>query len=133
MKLMKFFSVLMFCIFCCTTYAHENKHIFIGQNGSGESAKTTFLLEVFSTEDLNNSFVMNEDGEIYLKADQIVSIPKEMLADFALMGTLNAQNFAEGAILGRREPVQIRCPQCKMYYTPQPGQGCPNRECPSNR
>ena len=65
MKLMKFFSFLILIITCCTTYVHENKYIFIGQNGNEESAKTAFVLEV-SAQGADGVFVMNGTGEVKL-------------------------------------------------------------------
>lgn len=82
MKLLKMCSFLMLLILFCTTYADENKYIFIGKNGNGESAKPAFILEV-SAEDANSVFALSEGGEIHLKADQIVLLPKEALTNFS--------------------------------------------------
>lgn len=116
MKLMKLCSVLLFLIFFSTTYADENKYIFIGQNGHGESAKTAFVLEI-TAEDCNNVIAMNENGEVYLKADNIVAISKETFA-----------NFAQASLAVRSEQVSVvTCKKCnKEYDKDNQSKNCPH-------
>lgn len=70
----------MFSVFCFTSYASENKHFFIGQTGSGESVRTAFILEVTADNFLDHMQI-TENGEVFLKADQVLAIPKETLSN----------------------------------------------------
>jgi predicted ATP-binding protein involved in virulence len=71
---MKFIPFILFTLLSCVSYAQENTQILIGQNGH----KTAFILEVVGEENL----FVNDKGEIYLKADNIVVVPKENLLNF---------------------------------------------------
>ena len=117
MKLMKFFSLLMFVILCCTTYAHENKYIFIGQNGSGESVQTAFVLEI-SAEEMNDICLMNEDGEIRLKADKVTRVPVDELANFFNVTSCSpAETATEAAENSVTDNESWGCPRCKARNT----------------
>ena len=83
MKIIPFIACSLLSLFC---YAEENTHIFIGQNNHNGSYKTAFILELMN-EDLTKNILINDQGEIYLKVDHIVAIPKENLLHFmALSG-----------------------------------------------
>ena len=132
MKLMKFISFFLLLIGYSTSYAHENKYIFIGQNGDGESAKTAFVLEVIDDE-LESNFHVNEAGEIYLKVDRVVAVPKEALSHMShLSNNTQPLYFSLSHIDGDNQEnygeQEVRCrnPKCRYYYTPRPGK----RDCP---
>ena len=81
MKSIQFILFSLFASVQCVSYAQENTHIFVGQNDENGSAKTAFILELVG-EDANDHVLMNDKGELYLKVDRIVAIPKDNLFNF---------------------------------------------------
>ena len=133
MKLIKLVSLFLFTIISCTTFADENKYIFVGQNEMAESTETAFILEVADGA-LENHVHISENGEIYLKVDKIVAIPKSSLFNFQSSGNSFSQSIQHSL---RRDPPNLswRCPKpnceivnawfnttCKKCHTPKPKQ-----------
>lgn len=81
MKFTKLVFFVLFAILCYSSHAHENEFVFIGQNENDGSERTAFILELLG-EDLENHVLINENGEVYLKVDKIVAIPKEAFSHF---------------------------------------------------
>lgn len=132
MRFIKFVSFCLFAIFCCASYAHENNYILVGQNGADECTQTAFVLELVG-DDLGNHVIMNDNGEIYLKVDKIVAIPKETFTHVAS----DAQGFYAfaGDVIqcGSRvskEPKKWQCPYCHYWW--EIGETCTNDNCPTN-
>lgn len=129
MKFMKFISFL-FTIICCTSYAHENKYIFIGQ--SGNEGKTAFVLELVG-DDFGDNVQINENGEVYLKVDKIIAIPKNTFAHFAYLTGIgsNPQSYSTQTAMASflalnelndsYEEMEIPCRKCRYYYIPRCG------------
>ena len=136
MKLIKLVSLFFFTIISCISFADENKYIFVGQNETAESTETAFILEV---EDgaLENHVHISENGEVYLKVDKIIAIPKDSLFDFQSLGRSSSGNsfFQSMQHSLRRDPPSLswRCPNsdckvvnawinttCKRCQTPKP-------------
>ena len=46
MTFIRFCVFFLFLITCCTSYANENKYVFIGHYGSDGFAKGSFVLEI---------------------------------------------------------------------------------------
>lgn len=122
MKLMKLFLSLTLTLFCCTAFAHENKHFLIGLNGTGESAETAFIVEV-SSDDLNDICVMSDEGEVYLKVDKIVAVPKEALLAYM-------PNTAAEAIANSFQENKYPMYECLNGHPAPNGDGwCNNKKC----
>jgi Zn finger protein HypA/HybF involved in hydrogenase expression len=120
MKFIKLCSFLLLAFFCYNIHAEENKYIFVGQNGSDSSAKTAFVLEI-TDENIDNVFLMNEAGEIYLKADKVVAVPKNLLMNFELASNTSLVESATHALENGNE--SWKCPVCKAWNGPH------NYEC----
>jgi hypothetical protein len=127
MKFIRFCTFFLFITACCTFYANENKYVFVGQNGNDGLAKTVFVLELMGA-DLEQYVQINENGEVYLKVDKIVAIPKETFSHFAsfcnsTMLTNASQNMME---TGGADEEYVCCSNCRFYYYARPG----HRDCP---
>lgn len=79
MKFVRNIVLFLFAVACSISYTDENKYVFVGQNESEGCAKTAFILELIG-EDLSDHIQISENGEMYLKVDKILAIPKEALA-----------------------------------------------------
>ena len=140
MKFIRVFSFFLFVVTCCTSYANENKYIFVGQTGNDEFAKTAFVLELVG-DDLEQHVQINETGEVYLKVDKIVAIPKETFSRFANLAGSNSQPYSTQAVASflalnqlneGYEEREIACSKCRFYYIPRPGhRNCPRCETPN--
>src|ERR1700722_3797728 len=73
-----------------TSYDEESNHILVGQKDD----KVVFLLEVVGN-DFENNVIVTESGEVYLKADKILTVPKEALMNFVAASAPNT-SAAEG-------------------------------------
>ena len=73
MNFIKRIPFFLFIVVCYTSYASENTYVLMGQNEKGDS--TTFLLELMDS-DIEQYCHISENGEIHLKADKIIAIPK---------------------------------------------------------
>src|SRR3990167_9529567 len=112
-----------------TSYGNENKYIFVGQTGSDELATTAFVLELIG-DNLEQHVQINETGEVYLKVDKIVAIPKETFSRFANLAGSNSQPYSTQAVATSflasnqlnegYEEMEIACRKCRFYYTPRP-------------
>jgi hypothetical protein len=128
MKLMKFISFFLFAILCCTSYAHENKYIFVGQNENDNCAQTAFILEL-DGEDLEDHIQKKENGEVYLKVNKIIAVPKGTLIHFAnLVNATGSPNtaMAANAMVDNIDEEEVRCRGCRFTYYARPG----HRDCP---
>lgn len=130
MKLVRFVSFFLFIVLCCTSYAHENKYVFVGQNGTDKCAQTAFILELID-DDLENHVMMNENGEVYLKVDKIIAIPKDTLIHFANLSNPTGSpsaSLAANAMVDNIDEEEVRCrnPKCRFTYYARPG----HRDCP---
>jgi len=83
-----------------------------------------FLLEILS-EDMANRLAISENGDVYIKVDQLVNIPSTELANF--MTTGNLQNFSVSQVLARDDEPDIQCGNCRYWYNPR---SCNGRKCP---
>ena len=123
---MKFISYISFFLFAvtCTSYATDNnKYIFVGQNSQSGHEKTMFVLELMD-EELENHFLINGNGEVYLKVDKIVAIPKENPGSISYFGSV--QGTQPTSLQNSYEKLEVTCSKCRHHYTPRPGQ----RNCP---
>lgn len=124
MKLKKLVPFLLLLIFCFTSYAHENRCVIVGQNAKEE--KTTFVLEM--SEDNWKNVHINENGEVYIRAEKIIVIPNNCL---------NEQGFYpfEGDVTscGSKvsKPKTWQCPYCHHWW--ELGEKCKYEDCPTNR
>lgn len=139
-KVIQIVSCFLCAVICCTAYADENKYIFVGQNENEGFAKTAFILELVG-DDLENHVQINGNGEVFLKVDKIVAVPKEVFSHFAQHANTGEQSYAAqgvgensavatfGAATSledKHEELEIRCRKCRYYYTPRPGRwDCP--------
>lgn len=131
MKFIRFFAFFLLVITCCTTYGNENKYVFVGQNENDGLAKTAFVLELIG-DNLEQYFQINDNGEVCLKLDKIVAIPKETFSHFAALAGSNSQTIATSFLASNQlnenyDELEIRCKNCRFYYTPRPG----HRNCPT--
>jgi hypothetical protein len=134
MKFIRFISFCLFLVLSCKSYAHENKYVFVGQNEGNGQAKTAFILELMG-DDLENHVQISESGEVYLKVDNIIAVPKETFSNFASHG--NAQGLYEFeedlTQCGSRvvKPPKWQCPYCRLWW--EMGEKCTNGNCPKNQ
>lgn len=85
--------------------------LFVGQNGN--DGKIAFVLDLVG-DDLENHVQINENGEVYLKVDKIVAIPKDTLSHFAYLSGLGN---AQGASAALKDGVwMVYCPKCGFDY-----------------
>ncbi len=103
---------------CSTSYANENNFVLVGQNNSEE--KPAFILQLFA-EELDQYFQINENGEVYLKADKVIAIPKEALSHLANVNDL--VNYSKE----NDETERVKCTNCGTKYWATTG----NRHCPN--
>lgn len=68
--MMKLLSCFVCLIACSISYASESKCTFLDHSGIGESAKSTFLLEV-TGDNLKDLIHVNDNGEAFLKIEKI--------------------------------------------------------------
>lgn len=127
-----FFFVSAFTSFI--SYANaEHQHVFLGQVQDGNnSAKTIFMLDLVG-DDLENHVMITETGEVFLKVDKIVAIPRNQLffySDEVTNAALPFQTLSSpNAILDARDnEPEVRCSNCRTYYDPKSYRG---RKCPS--
>lgn len=120
---MRSISLLFFIFFFnCLSHASANTHVFIGQQQDGASMKTAFILELLD-EDLERSVMYNEDGELFLKADKIMAVPKEALIPF-LTRQPNNETIRDEYTLN----------ECPNGHPSRHGDGkCNQRACPHFR
>ncbi len=131
MKSVKFLSFFLFAILCCTSYAHENNFVFVGQNGAGECTQTAFILELLG-DNLENHVMINENGEVYLKVDKIIAIPKEALNHFPITADTSFPGNGEVSLTkASRNDWSFKwtCPHCGRENGPFDG-SCQNKKCP---
>ena len=118
----------------CISYAkaHENKYYFVGKNGD----ETAFVLDIHSN-NMENCVSISENGEVWLKVDKIVAIPKgESVIYFEdsmpkikkVMAPpyFQSSNDMPYSMNERSEDQEVKCPKCKFYYVPRP----PTWDCP---
>lgn len=79
MNSIRSFLVFLFLVFWGTSYSIESKCVFVGQNASNDLATTVFVLEVMG-DNLDEYMYMNQDGEVYLKADKISIFSKDQFS-----------------------------------------------------
>jgi len=124
MNFIKQVSFFLLTILCCTSYAHENKYIFVGQNGNEGSP--AFILELLGSEAEQYCHI-SDSGEVYLKVDKIVAIPKNSLKLFTQMVTpSSAQNVSLASMQDQNDTERLRCSKCDTEYWATRG----NRHCP---
>ncbi len=126
MKFIKFSVFFLFGLTCFTTYGNENKYIFVGQNENEGTAKTAFVLELIG-EDLNEYFQINDNGEVYLRVDKILAIPKETFSHFVHLAETSSTAFPDlGQLNNHYREQEVWCRKCKRVYYPRPG----DMDCP---
>ncbi len=127
MKLIKTLFIFLFLTAIFTSYAHENKHIFVGKTGQGDDEKVSFILNLLDDEVEKYIHVSEETGEIFLKVDNIVSVPKAALAQTGFNAESDLPPVME-LIGSRNNEPDVRCSNCKRYYDPRyyHGRRCPN-------
>lgn len=133
---MKLMQCIFFFLFISSglSYANENKYIFIGQNGNGHERKVAFILEL-AEDDLGDNFQIKKGGEVYLKVDKIVSVPKDAFAIFTLFKRKMNPEVDSNEEVGARwlsisasiypeegeEHVRCKNSQCGYIYYASPG------------
>lgn len=131
MKFIRFMSFCLFLVLSCKSYAHENKYVFIGQNEGNGQAKTAFILELRG-DDLENHVQISESGEVYLKVDKIIAVPKETFFHFASEGQELYVAEEDVTQCGSRvAPQKWQCPYCHHWW--EIGEKCSNPKCPVNQ
>jgi hypothetical protein len=138
----RFFFIIAVLV-ACTSYAkaHENKYIFVGQNGN----EMAFTLEVIGN--IPEDYIqINQEGQVHIQVDRIIAVPKEIFSQFSdysastnsvdqfLAFSTNKKeledNLAECG--SRREPRENKwqCPYCHHWW--EPGERCQYAKCPTN-
>lgn len=135
MKSMKLFSFWLAMSVLGMTYAEENGQLFIGQIDCRGETKVAFVLELVNN-DLE--YVINEHGELYLKVDRIVQLPKDLLLLGGSASPLNLIGDSESVpfqLCGRGLPMKKmkmwQCPHCNHWW--EVGESCKNPNCPTNQ
>jgi len=138
MKSIKKALLFLFFVITCTSYANENKYIFVGQNECEGSLTPCFILDPM-TNFSEDQIMITDNGEIYLKVDQIIAIPREHFlienhsqltrtANSSFFNHFNTQNISMNiSNIEEYDSPAIRCSNCRRYYDPKPYQG---RRCP---
>ena len=96
MKL-KCISLFLLLVVACMSYAHESVYTLIGKNCSEE--RPVFILEV--TEDIGENIQINENGEVYIKVDQVVVVPQTSLCQEGI-GFMNPRSLEDLTSCGSR-------------------------------
>lgn len=125
MKYIRSFLVFFFATAFCTAFGSENKYVFVGQNGDEGLATTVFVLEVLG-DNLDQCVYINENGEMYLKADKIGIFSENQLSgpnssseknSFArmlsslLMSSINRDSWLGNGQFSSRENLMAYCPE----------------------
>lgn len=133
MNRMKGICFFIAALVSCISYAkaNENKYVFVGQKGN----ETAFVLDIIS-DDMENSVSIAENGEVWIKVDKIVAIPKDQLAQCANHDQPFEENTAatllpcflmsNASFQENADEQEVRCPKCRFYYIPRP----PTWDCP---
>ncbi len=135
MKLVKYCFFLLGMSVLGMIYAEEKRQLFIGEVDCRGDPKVAFVLELINN-DLD--YVINEHGELYLKVDRIISLPKD---SFLLENNAFKSNHARdsdapplqlcgGRIVEMKEKTW-KCPYCYRWW--KLGEECQNDECPTNQ
>src|ERR1700679_3274089 len=116
MSCMKRLTLFVAALISFISYAnaHENRYVFIGENNN----QIAFVLDLLN-EDVQNYVRINENGEVWLKADKIVSVPASQLATAAPLSYLNNTGDLSN-VEARSEEQEVKCPKCRFYYVPRP-------------
>ena len=148
MKFVRWFTFFSLLIFCGALHAYEDKFILIGQNGND----TAFALECVGNV-LGEHLQINDNGEVYIKVDKIIAVPKQRFSKLCVIKSLldqykeqedlrqnscsndqNAYTLMENLTqCGSRvsQPTKWQCPYCHRWY--ELGEKCDNEDCPTNR
>jgi hypothetical protein len=151
--LKKFYLFVLAFVFCTvSTHAHENKCVFVGQNG-GESVFTLEILGNFPA----NHLQIDENGEVHIKVDRIIAVSKELFSQesassdsansinqfLAFMnqnraigyhdeiGSFVFEDYALDSNGGSSRAKKWQCPYCYMWW--EYGERCKNPACPTNQ
>jgi len=123
-------SFFFFVVSYGTSYAHENKGVFVGQNGD----ETTFILEVIRDVP-NDHILISEEGEVYIKVDKVIPIQADnLLFMHNLFFGLRSHGFEEEDVENcgsRIPPKKWQCPYCYLWW--EMGERCQNPLCPTNQ
>ncbi len=125
---MKFIKTLFFFLMlttCFTSYANENKYIFVGKTGAAEDEKIAFILNLLDTDIEKYILISEATGEVFIKVDKIVAASKDPLLDFRSFETFSDHIAALSD--SKDEDSDVKCSKCKYYYNPQFYKG---RRCP---
>lgn len=124
MRCVKLVCFLIATLITCISYANtnENKYVFVGQTGN----ETSFVLEII--DDNMDNIAINENGEVWIKVDKIIAVPKAELKE--AQATLPIHLTSYGAfgqsLFDSKSEAEVRCPQCRYTYVPGP----PTWSCP---
>lgn len=144
-----FVPALVACMF--SAVAHENKYVFVGQNGT----ESVFTLEIIG--DLPADRIQIDlDGEVHIKVDKIIAIPKETFSQLSEASAQSMDQFlafmSQNRAMGYYGDVgsfafegygqdyssnasqrtkKWQCPYCYMWW--EYGERCKNQECPTNK
>lgn len=126
MKFIKTTLAFLSSITLFTGYAHENKQIFLGMTGHGKEEKVAFILNLLDEEVEKYLHISEDSGEVYLKVDSLVSMPKSALDHTGVWNS--EQILAPIQLMHSKDESEVRCSKCRQYYSPQyyKGRKCPN-------
>lgn len=135
MKLITHWLLLVVMSILGMVHAEENRQLLIGQVDHRGESKVAFVLELVGN-DLD--YVINEYGELYVKVDRIIALPKDSLLLENNAFPSNSARDANAASLqlcGNRivemTEKKWKCPYCYRWW--KLGEECKNEECPTNQ
>lgn len=140
MHFMKSVLFIFFAIINYQAYAHENEYVLVGQNHHDGQADTAFVLELVG-DNVDDYVHINESGEVYLKVDKIVAIPRGK-TQFASARDVMYVSGGKCLSVGRDyeedvgrygrvdQPKRWQCPYCYHWWIL--GEKCQNPFCPVN-
>ena len=129
MKFRHFISLLVLLSLCAISYAFEEEYVFVGKNGE----EIAFTLNIMGDISKVHHIQICEDGEVYIKVEKIIAIPK---ADFSYVYDCNEQRsyVFENDIreCGSRvsDTRKWQCPYCNHWW--ELGERCQYEKCPTN-
>lgn len=114
------------------SYAHENAYTLVGKSYGEE--RPVFVLEV--TEDIGENIQINENGEVYIRADKIIVVSKTPFCQdvVGFMDSSDSRSMEDVTFCGSRvsqPPKKWQCPYCHFWW--EIGERCMNPDCPTNR
>ena len=129
MKYIRALFLLCFAGLHFTGYGQVSESIFIGQNNENGQLQTAFILNIIG-DCQEKDFIISEDGEVYLKVDKIIALPKEALYSGIFANSLMQNNNGSIALsdsYNEGPTIQCKNQKCNYKYNPKfyLGRRCP--------